>query len=141
MGRSRGGFSTKIHAAVDGLGNPVRIQITPGQTADISQGPALLEGLDYEVVIADKGYDSDAFVAIITRHQTAEGRPSTAVIPPKKNRISPRDYDKELYKVRHLVECFIGCIKQFRRCATRYEKTGRNFLAFWHFASILFLLR
>jgi transposase len=53
----------------------------------------------------------------------------TAVIPPRTNRSLPRDYDRELYAARHLIENFFAKIKQFRAIATRYEKTARNFLA------------
>lgn len=135
LGRSRGGFSTKIHVATSGLGLPVELQVTPGQQADVTQGPALLAGHQPEKVIADKGYDSDAFVQII------EAAGAEAVIPPRKKRTEPREYDKALYKERNLIERFINRIKQFRRVATRYEKTARNFLAFVQVASIMVLLR
>ena len=134
MGRSRGGFGTKLHIAVDGLGNPVEFVLTGGQEADINQGPALIEGHDAKAVIADKGYDGDDFVA------TIEARGAEAVIPPKKNRIFKREYDKHTYKERNLAERFINRIKQFRRVATRYEKTARNFLGFVHVAAIMVLL-
>ena len=85
--------------------------------------------------ILDKAYDSDAVVAAAKR-QGAE-----AVIPPKKNRKVQREYDQDRYKDRNLVERFFGKVKQYRRVATRYEKTARNFLAFVHVASIMILLR
>ena len=135
MGRSRGGFSTKLHIAVDGLGNPVEFILTGGQEADINQGEALIEGHNAEAVIADKGDDGDDFVA------TIEARGAAAVIPPKKNRVFKREYDKHLYKERNLAERFLNRIKQYRRVATRYEKTARNFLAMVHVASIMLLLR
>ena len=134
LGRSRGGFGTKLHIAVDGLGNPVEFLLTGGQEADINQGPALIEGHDTKAVIADKGYDGDDFVA------TIEARGAEAVIPPKKNRIFQREYDKHTYKERNLAERFINRIKQFRRVATRYEKTARNFLGFVRVAAIMVLL-
>jgi len=62
------------------------------------------------------------------------------VIPPKSNRKKPRDYDKHLYKERNLVERFLNKVKNCRRVATRYEKTARNYLAFWQLASIMVLL-
>src|SRR5882672_11655229 len=65
LGRSRGGFGTKIHAAVNGLGLPVKLHLTAGQVADVTQATELLEGTDPDVVIADKGYDSQAVVAAI----------------------------------------------------------------------------
>ena len=134
MGRSRGGFGTKLHIAVERLGNPVEFLLTGGQEADITQGEALIEGHDAEAVIADKGYDGDEFVAAI------EATGAVAVIPPKKNRIFKREYDEILYKERNLAERFINRIKQYRRVATRYEKTARNFLAFVHVAAIMILL-
>src|SRR5947209_11468338 len=81
LGRSRGGFGTKLHIAVEGLGNPVEFIPTGGQEADINQGKALIGGHDAKAVIADKGYDGDDFVEAIV----ATG--SDAVIPPKKNRV------------------------------------------------------
>lgn len=135
MGRSRGGFSTKIHVAVNGLGLPVRFKLTPGQKADVTEGEALLEGYQPDAVIADKGYDSDAFVAAI------EAKGAKAVIPSKSNRKEPRAHDSHLYKERNQVERFLNRIKHFRRVATRYEKTARNFLAFVHLAAIIVLLR
>ena len=90
MGRSRGGFGTKIHVAVAGLGNPVRFVLTGGQAADVTQGERLIAGHDAAAVIADKGYDSAALVA------TIEARGAEAVIPPKKNRKFQRVYDKHL---------------------------------------------
>jgi transposase len=135
LGRSRGGFSTKIHIVVDALGNPVRFLLTPGQAVDVGQGAALLEGLDARAAIADKGYDSDELVARIER------RGAEAGIPSKKNRKVPRAYDEHLYKERNKVERLINLIKQSRRVATRYEKTARNFVGFLHLASILVLLR
>jgi transposase len=134
LGRSRGGFGTKLHIAVDGLGNPVEFILTGGQEADINQGEALIEGHDAGAVIADKGYDGDKFVAAI------EAAGMVAVIPPKKNRVFKREYDKHIYKERNLVERFINRIKQYRRVATRYEKTARNFMGFIHVAAIMVLL-
>jgi transposase len=135
LGRSRGGFGTKIHAAVNGLGLPVKLVLTPGQAADVKQAAALLEGVPLEVVIADKGYDSRAVVDSI------ESRGGEAVIPSLKNRARQRAYDRERYKDRNLAERFWNKIKHYRRVATRYEKTARNFLAFIHVASIMLLLQ
>ena len=135
LGRSRGGFTTKIHGAVSGLGLPVKVLLTPGQAADVSQAEELLEGLSAKVVIADKAYDSKALVDSI------EARGAEAVIPSLSNRKRQREYDRERYKDRNLVERFWHKLKQYRRVATRYEKTAQNFLAFVHVASIMILLR
>jgi transposase len=120
---------------VSGLGLPVTVVLTPGQAHDVKQAEALMAGVPAEVVIGDKGYDSDALVKVI------EAKGAEAVIPPKKNRKVQRAYDKDRYKDRNLVERFFSKIKQYRRVATRYEKTARNFLAFVHVASIMILLR
>ena len=130
-----GGFSTKIHILVDALGNPVEFILTGGQQADVTQAQALMQEHQADAVIADKAYDSDAVVDAAKR-QGAE-----AVIPSKKNRKVPREYDKHLYKDRKKIEWFINLLKQYRRVATRYEKTARNFLGFVHVASIMILLR
>ena len=95
----------------------------------------MIKGHDVDAVIADKGYDGNDFVKAI------EAGGAEAVIPPKSNRVIKRDYDKILYKERNLAERFINRIKQYRRIATRYEKTARNFLGFVHMAAIMILLR
>jgi len=134
LGRSRGGFSTKIHVACDGLGKPVKIVLTPGQEHDVTQGPTLIENCEAEKVIADKGYDSDAFIADI------KARGAEAVIPPRSNRNEDRKYDKKEYKKRNIVERMFNGLKHCRRVATRYEKTARNFLGVVVFASVFALL-
>jgi transposase len=117
------------------LGNPVEFILTGGQEADVTQAEPLMQGRKAEAVIADKAYDSAAVVA------AAKRQGSEAVIPSKKNRKVPREYDKHVYKERKKVEWFINLLKQYRRVATRYEKTARNFLGFVHVASIMILLR
>lgn len=114
---------------------PVKFVLTPGQAADVTQAPTLLQGMPFEVVIADKGYDSQAVVDII------ETKGGEAVIPSLANRTQPRVYDRERYKDRNLAERFWNKVKHCRRVATRYEKTARNFLAFVHVASIMLLLQ
>lgn len=120
---------------MNGLGLPVKLVLTPGQAADVTQAEALIEGAPFEVVIADKGYDSQAVVDAI------EAQGGEAVIPTQKNRKVQRDIDRERYKDRNLAERFWARVKQYRRVATRYEKTARNFLALVHVASIMILLR
>ena len=116
-------MTTKIHAAVDALGNPVRLLLTAGQASEHGQANALIEDLKVSHVVADKGYDSDAFV------ETIELSGATAVIPPRSNRVNMRPYDKDIYKARNLVERFFQKIKNFRRIATRYERLSRNYMA------------
>jgi transposase len=113
----------------------VEFILTAGQEADVAQAGPLIGAHKANAYILDKAYDSNAVVAAAKR-QGAE-----AVIPSKKNRKVARDYDKHLYKERKKVEWFINLLKQYRRVATRYEKTGRNFLAFVHVASAMILLR
>ncbi len=117
------------------MGNPVEFVLTAGQEADVTQAEPLIRGNKADAYILDKAYDSDAVVKAVKR------RGAEAVIPSKKNRKVPRDYDKHLYKERKKVEWFINLLKQYRRVATRYEKTARNFLGFVHVASIMILLR
>ena len=135
LGRSRGGFGTKIHGSFDGLGQPVELTLTPGQASDIGQAEGLLGGHEPEVVIADRGYDSDAFVGAI------EARGAEAVIPPRSNRKVPRGYDRHTYRERNLCERFWSRAKQYRRVATRSEKKAANFLAFVWMASIMVMLK
>ena len=135
MGRSRGGFGTKIHVGVNGLGLPVKLVLTPGQAADVTQAETLIDGVPFAVVIADRGYDSQDVVRAV------EARGGAAVIPSRKNQKVQRVIDRERYRDRNLAERFWAKVKQYRRVATRYEKTARNFLAMVHVASIMILLR
>jgi transposase len=124
-----------VHAAVNGLGLPVKLVLTPGQAADVTQAKGLIDGVPAEVVIGDKGYDSREVVAAV------EGQGAVAVIPSRKNAKRPRVIDQDRYKDRSLVERFWAKAKQYRRVATRFDKKAQNFLAFVHLASIMVLLR
>lgn len=135
LGRSKGGFGTKIHAICDSHGNPLRFILTGGQAADCKQALALLDGLNAEAVLADKGYDADYIVEAVT------GMKALVVIPPKSNRIVQREYDKELYKERNHVERMFNKLKHFRRVATRYDKTAASFMAFLNVAAIYLWLK
>ncbi|WP_446470790.1 IS5 family transposase [Xenorhabdus stockiae] len=123
MGITKGGFNTKIHLAVDAHGMPVRIVITSGTTADCSQAERLIEGLDAEHLLADRGYDSNAIV------EKAEQQGMQVQIPSRKNRKVTREYDRELYRLRHLVENAFLHLKRWRGIATRYAKNSASFLA------------
>jgi transposase len=133
IGKSKGGKTTKVHASVDALGNPRRLILTPGQAHDVRSGADLIAGEATKAVVADKAYDSNAFLALIAQMG------AVAVIPPKSNRVEQREYDKNLYADRNKVERFYNKAKHYRRLATRYEKSARNFLAFWHIASSVIL--
>lgn len=135
LGRSRGGFSTKVHVSVDGLGNPLRFILTGRQSHDITQGPALIAGYTFDQAIGDRGYDSDDF-----RREVLESG-GFSVIPPRAKRKEARPYDKCLYRERHLVECFINKIKHYRRIFSRFEKLGRSYMGFLHFVGTLIWLR
>jgi transposase len=117
IGRSRGGLSTKIHALVDALGNPIGFFLTGGEAHDLEGADHLLPTMQADTLIADRAFDADARVL---EPLAAAGK--TAVIPPRTNRSSPRDYDRQLYAARHLIENFFAKIKQFRAIATRYER-------------------
>lgn len=117
-------MSTKIHALVDAVGNPLEFFLTPGQAHDLDGADALLPGMVANTLIADKAFDADVRVI---GPLTAAGK--TAIIPPKSSRLNQRVYDKALYKERHLIENFFCTLKQFRAIATRYDKTAVNFLA------------
>jgi transposase len=135
LGRSRGGFSTKVHLVVDGLGNPLRLRLTAGQTHDSTQATALLEGLHSAYVIADRGYAAQAVVDRITEHG------AVAVIPPHQNATVLRDYDRWLYRERHLVECFVNKIKHFRRIFSRFDKLAHRYAGFLYLVSTIIWLR
>ena len=97
--------------------------LTEGTVADCTQAPDLIAGLAAQYLLADRGYDSDALVS-----QAGE-QGMEAVIPPRRNRKEPRDYDRALYKLRHLVENAFRTFKQWRGVATRYAKNEASFLA------------
>jgi transposase len=132
---SKGGLSTKIHATVDALGNPLGFHLTPGQACDLDGADQLLPGLVADTVLADKAYDADKRVI-----EPLQAQGKTVVIPPKRNRVKPREYDQELYKARHLIENFFAKLKQYRAIATRYDKRAVNFLgAIYLAASVIWL--
>ena len=117
------------------MGNPIGFHLTGGQACDLDGADVLLPQIEADIVLADKGFDADERVLI-----PLQNAGKTAVIPPKANRKIQRDYDRELYKARHLIENFFAKLKLFRAIATRYDKTARNFLAAIHFAATLIWL-
>jgi transposase len=135
LGRSRGGFSTKIHLATDALGNALRFILTGGERNDITQAEALVEDLAAHYVIADKAYDAAPFVMKLKE------RNLEVVIPSRRNRKEQREIDTYLYKERHLIENQIGKLKQFRRVFSRFDKLAKNYLSFIYFASTVVWLR
>jgi transposase len=108
---------------VDAHGMPVRVIITQGTTADCTQAGELIEGISAENLLADKAYDTDEII------QKVENLGAKVVIPPKRNRKIQREYDKDIYKLRHLVENAFLHLKRWRGIATRYAKNSASFLA------------
>lgn len=126
FGRSRGGFTSKIHARADGQGRPLGFVLTGGETSDYKAVDDLIElpVAKPKLMLADKGYDSDDVRASLLL------KGILPVIPPKTNRKVPIACDFRAYKDRNRVERMFNRLKQFRRIATRYDKTAVSFLGF-----------
>jgi transposase len=120
---------------VRGLGCPVRFVLTAGQRGDAPQAAPLIEGLSAKAVMADTAYDADHLRQVIA------DKGAVAVIPNNPSRTKKYSLDKHLYAQRHLVECCFSKLKQFRRVATRFEKTARNYRAVVTLAAIVLWLR
>ena len=122
LGLTKGGWNTKLHAVVDCKGIPRALLLSPGNDADVSHATAVLRDLPAKMVVADKGYDSDALRIWLYERDT------TPCIPARSNRNDPLPYRRQSYRKRHLVENFFAHIKTFRRVATRYYKLAETFL-------------
>ena len=109
--------------------------LLPGQAHDMKGVAPLIDGVSFEALLADKAFDADWLL------KDLDARGAVAVIPPKANRKEPRDYDKEDYKWRHLVENYFSKIKEFRGIATRYDKTDCSYAASWSLAATLIASR
>ena len=109
---------------------PVRMVVTAGTVADCTQAGALIAGLAAEHLLADKGYDTNKVLA------AARGAGMTPVIPPKRNRREPQEYDADLYQARHLVENGFGKFKEWRGVATRYAKNAASYLAIYQIRAL-----
>lgn len=131
VGLTKGGWNTKLHAAVDGHGMPVALLLTGGQVADVSQAEELLKEVDAKIVVLDKGYDSDPLRIWLFEREI------TPCIPAKSNRKDPLPYRKASYRKRHLIENFFGHLKTFRRVATRYDKLAETFFGWVVLAVII----
>lgn len=124
MGRSRGGLTTKIHALVDANGLPILLKLTEGQAHDGRSAADMLAGIgDGQILLADRGYDSDAL------RYTLKERGAWANVKPMPNRKNIPAFSQFLYRYRNLVERFFNKLKHFRAVATRFEKHDANFLA------------
>ena len=124
-----------MHVSVDALGNPLRFTLTGGQAHDITQAYELIDGIESEYVIADRGYDSQRF-----RERIVE-MGATPVIPPRSSRREPQPYDEHLYGERHLVECYINKMKHYRHIFSRFDKLAKMYLGFLLFVGALIWLK
>lgn len=122
-GANKRGLNTKIHLAVDAHGLPLRVLITEGTTNDCTQAGALIQGIEADGLLADRGYDADSIL------NQAEEQGMKPVIPPTKTRKAQRRYNKQHYKLRHWVENAFLHLKRWRGIATRYAKKASSFLA------------
>ena len=139
LGRSRGGFTSKLHIAAADENTPVAIVLTPGQVHDAAAFDELKQAVPPDChpkeAVADKGYDSDK----IRDALVDEG--IKPVIPHRKNAVDPPRLDKKAYRERNRVERLISKLKQFRRIATRYDKLGATFMAFVQITAVLIMCR
>lgn len=126
LGRSRGGFSTKIHLRANADGLPVGVVLSPGEAHDVTAYDDLMAERDSDpgILLADRGYDSDAI------RQDLRDRGTTPEIPTKRSRKVQHTVDKRLYKLRARIECFFSKLKNQRRVATRYDHTAASFGGF-----------
>jgi transposase len=122
-------MTTKILALTDALGNLVRFVLLPGQRFDTVGVPPLIEGLDFDALIADKAFDSNTIIADL------DARRAKIVISQHPRRSQPLKIDEEMYKWRHLIENFFCKLKEFKRIAMRADKTDESFAAMIHLAA------
>ena len=122
-------MTTKILALTDALGNLVRFVLLPGHRFDTVGVPPLIEGLDFDALIADKAFDSDTIIANLN------DRGAKIVIAQHPRRTKPLPLDAEMYKWRHLIENFFCKLKEFKRIAMRADKTDTSFNAIIHLAA------
>ena len=124
-------MTTKILALTDALGNLVRFTLLPGQRFDTVGVPPLLDGIDFDGLIADKAFDSNSIIANL--HE----RGAKSVISQHPRRAQPLLIDAEIYKWRHLIENFFGKLKEFKRIAMRADKTDQSFSALIYLAGAI----
>lgn len=146
LGRSRGGFSTKVHVKAEGNGKPMVVLLSVGQRHDSKLFEPLIENgavkrpgrglpkIRPGCVVADEGYSYDSIRRYLNRRRIP------AVIPLRSDQGWKPDFDRKTYRERNKVERLIGRLKQRRRVATRYEKRASNYLAMLTLASIVLWL-
>ncbi|GAA4247933.1 IS5 family transposase [Azospirillum formosense] len=147
LGRSRGGFSTKLHLRADAEGRPVALHLTGGERHDLlGVGPLFEQGAlrsgkrgrprwKPDAVIADKAYSAAWLLDVLRRKRIVP------IIPSRADQPRNPDLDRAAYRRRNLVERLVGKLKQFRRVATRYDKLDAHYLAFVQIASVMVWLR
>lgn len=124
-------MTTKIHMLADAVGRPLRFVVTGGEVNDCTQAERLLENIETGYVIADKGYDTERVLEKI------RNLGAVAVVPPRSNRKAQREYDRDLYKERNLIERTFNKLKRYRRLATRYDRRALYFRSFVYLAASL----
>nr|WP_236617711.1 IS5 family transposase [Sphingobium ummariense] len=137
LGRSRGGFTSKLHCVADALGRPLAFILTSGEAADCKAYDALI-GLPErapDALLADKGYDADAIRADLAERQIEP------VIPGRSNRRVKIDHDRTIYKQRNRIERMFGHLKINRAIATRYDQLANSFLGMVHLATARYWLK
>jgi transposase len=135
IGKTAGGWTSKIHLVTDALGLPIHFLLTVGNCHDIKYVKYLVVKSYSSQVIMDGAYDSHALRTFISQHK------SYAIIPYRKNSLQPGTFDKSLYKERHLVECLINRMKNYRRIATRFDKLAITYQSMIILSFILIWLR
>jgi transposase len=132
FGRSKGGFTTKIHLRTNAEGLPIAAEITGGEVSDYKGYDLVMDAdaPDPKVLIADKGYDADR----IREHTEANG--GVAVIPMRRGRKVQIPIDDHIYALRNRIERCFNKLKNARRLATRYDKTAASYLGFIHIVSV-----
>lgn len=135
-GASRGGLTTKIRALVDANGLPIALKLTEGQAHDGRSAADMLGGLgEGQVLLADRGYDSDAL------RETLAAQGAWGNIKPMPGRVNIPVFSPFLYRLRNLVERFFNKLKHFRAIATRFEKHDANYLALVKLAAVKIWMR
>jgi transposase len=122
-------MTTKILALTDSLGCLVRFILLPGQRFDSIGVAPLIDGINFEGLIADKAFDSNSIIAELNE------RGAKILISQHPRRTKPLAIDSEIYKWRHLIENFFGKLKEFKRIAMRADKTDQSFKALIYLAA------
>ena len=137
LGRSRGGFTSKIHCLGDARGRPIAFDLTPGEAADCKSYDTLIDLPERtpDALVADKAYDSDAIRSDLKQ------RGIRAVIPPKSNRTKTICYNKRLYRQRNCIERVLGHLKINRAIATRYDQLADSFLGMLYLATARYWIK